>query len=887
MSARAEQVFCFVAMSILVALFTWIYLRDRRREFGLWLLAWIAICVHFAAKVTGLYLPRTAPISDWLQTVTLLVAGTFFLLSVSELFRDRRQRAIFVFTIGLASIVYCSALAIHANFPSFNVPSWFYIALLCISTLPAGAQAIYFYGFRSLYLYIIFSLLPYSGWVMWQVSRQNPDQGIHFYLLGFFGITAMAYSRRFRRFTPGVVFTSLAFLGWGLVFPVENFLLARHIGLTEQSFIWDVPKFFVAFGMILTLFENQTQVAITAATQYETLFEHNMAGVYVSTIEGKLLNCNSSFLKMYGFECKEEAQACPTGSLYVEPSERTAFLEALGREGQVLNYECRQRRKDGSLFWILERATVVTAAGGHQQIEGTAIEITERKQTEIALKQSEERFASIFRESPIPCGIVSLDGVFMNVNETMLRTIARTADQVIGKSGVELGLWKSQQQRDEFFRRLRVEGSVHNLEVDFNDANGRRHEGLYFATLVRIGDKQYIFAMMLELTEKRELEAKFLQAQKMEALGRLAGGVAHDFNNLLGVIGGYAELLETKLGHNDSYRRYCGKIIETTQRASGLTRQLLTFSRNEISRAAPLQPDHALRELAGILPRLIGEDIELVMNLRANGTVLMDKTHFEQVLFNIVINARDAMPNGGQLHIETEDIFRPQLLASSHVSIAQYVSIRIRDTGIGMDEKTRQRAFEPFYTTKSPGRGTGLGLATVYGIVRQCNGEITIESKPGRGAQISLFIPAIGDVEARTQNGVGPEMKKGSGTILLVEDEADLRNVTAEFLSSIGYSVICASSGPDALQLVRDAGPIDLVISDVVMPKMNGREFADNLQILRPETKLLFVSGYADDVGRLSAQSTPFLQKPFSLKELGAKVSEILGGTEGSQTDMT
>jgi len=254
----------------------------------------------------------------------------------------------------------------------------------------------------------------------------------------------------------------------------------------------------------------------------------------------------------------------------------------------------------------------------------------------------------------------------------------------------------------------------------------------------------------------------------------------------------------------------------------------------------------------------------------------MDKTHFEQVVFNIVINARDAMPNGGQLHVETEDIFRPQLLPSRNGSVTQYVSIRIRDTGIGMDEKTRQRAFEPFYTTKNPGQGTGLGLATVYGIVRQCNGEITIESKPGRGAQISLFIPAIGDVEIGTQDGVGHEVKNGSGTILLVEDEADLRNVTAEFLSSIGYSVICASSGPDALQLVRDAGPIDLVISDVVMPKMNGREFADNLQSLRPETKLLFVSGYADDVVRLSTQKTPFLQKPFSLKELGVKVSEIM-----------
>ena len=210
------------------------------------------------------------------------------------------------------------------------------------------------------------------------------------------------------------------------------------------------------------------------------------------------------------------------------------------------------------------------------------------------------------------CGIVTLDGVFLNVNDNLLRMLALPAEKVIGKTGVELGLWKSQSDRDEFYRRLRAEGSVQNLEIRFKDATGVEHIGLYFATLVRIGDKECIFGMQLDQTEERELEAKFLQAQKMEALGRLAGGVAHDFNNLLGVIGGYAELLESKLENNESLRRYCGKIIDTTQRASGLTRQLLTFSRKEIVRPMPLQTGEALQELTAILPRLIGEDIEFV-----------------------------------------------------------------------------------------------------------------------------------------------------------------------------------------------------------------------------------------------------------------------------------
>ncbi|MGC2697011.1 MAG: ATP-binding protein, partial [Candidatus Angelobacter sp.] len=528
---------------------------------------------------------------------------------------------------------------------------------------------------------------------------------------------------------------------------------------------------------------------------------------------------------------------------------------------------------------ILERATIVTGSDGKRFIEGTAIDITERKQNEIALKQSEERFATIFRQSPVGCGILSLDGVFLNVNENLLRMLALPAEKVIGQSAVNLGFWKSQRQRDEFYQRLRAEGSIQNLEIRFKDATGAEHVGLYFATLVRIGGKECIFGMQLDQTEERELEAKFLQAQKMEALGRLAGGVAHDFNNMLGVIGGYAELLESKLESTDHLRRYCSKIVETTQRASGLTRQLLTFSRKEIVRPVPLQTGETLCELAAILPRLIGEDIELVVNLRANGTVVIDKTHFEQIIFNIVINSRDAMPNGGQLFVETEDILRPTLTTTGTVTIGQYVAIRIRDTGSGMDEDTRLHAFEPFYTTKEVGRGTGLGLATVYGIVQQCHGEISIESGPLKGTQVNILLPASPGGEPATDEGSSLEIKQGQGNILLVEDEVDLRNVSAEFLASLGYSVTTADNAPEALQFAAKGERIDLIISDVIMPKMSGREFADWLQVLRPNTRLLYVSGYPDDVvlrNGISMQGLMYLQKPYSLRQLAIKVESLL-----------
>ncbi len=873
MSPRFEALVVFGVITILVSLFAWIYLRDRQKRTGLWMLGWLAILVHFAAPVFNAYFPRLMPLTSWIMVCTLIIAGTFFLLSVSEVFVRRRRRIAFVFFVSAAAVLYLTGWQLYISAP------WFYVTLLLTSICYAMVQAIRFYGWQSPYLYLLLLLAPYGGWAAQQAMHENFRHGMNFYLLGFFYVTGLVYFRHFRRFTPGVLLTSAAFMAWGCVFPLSAILSALATGPGPGSFFWDLPKFFVAFGMILTLFESQTDVASTVALQYQVLFENNLAAVYVSTPEGKLMNCNSAFLNMYGFQSKEQALECSAVFLYSFPEEREQFLIDLGRQGRVLNYECKQRRQDGTVFWILERATIVTDPDGNNFIEGTAIDITERKQSELALKQSEERFATVFRQSPVGCGIVSLDGVFLNVNENLLRMLALPAEKVIGKTGVELGLWNSQSHRDEFYRRLRAEGAVQNLEIRFKDANGVEHIALYFATLVRIGDKECIFGMQLDQTEQRALEAKFLQAQKMDALGRLAGGVAHDFNNLLGVIGGYAELLESKLESAEGLRRYCTKIIDTTQRASGLTRQLLTFSRKEIVRPEPLQTGEALQELTAILPRLIGEHIELSVDLRATGTVVIDKTHFEQIIFNIIINSRDAMPAGGQIFVATEDVLRPVLTPSGNVAIGQYVAIRIRDTGVGMDEETRLHAFEPFFTTKELGRGTGLGLATVYGIVQQCHGEIAIESRPRKGTQVNILLPVAISDAAGASEASQQEMKKGHGSILLVEDELDLRNVNAEFLTALGYSVTCASSGPEALDLLTAAGQIDLVITDVVMPKMSGREFADQLLQLRPNTRLLYVSGYTDDIvlqNGISKQGMYFLQKPFSLKDLASKVQTLM-----------
>ncbi len=873
MPYRFEEILDFCVFAILVGLFAWIYLRKRELKSGLWLLGWTAMLIHFGVALVDLSIPGWPhQLTIWINRVTLILAGTCFLFSVSAFHALGTRAAWFIGGISIAASAYVTLMVLRFS------NRWVFLALLLSSVSVAIVRIVLKNGWKTRFSwFLIAAIVPYAAWASVQVAHGKPRFGMDVFLYSTFAVTGALYYRHIRRSSPGVVLTSISFLAWGAVFPVASFLITHKIVLS--GFIWDLPKYFVAFGMILTLFESEAEVALEAAKKYQALFEHNLAAVYVSSLQGNLLDCNSAFIRMYGFASKEEAVASMNSLPCCDVQERENFIRRLLDQGQVVNHECRHRRKDGTAFWILERATIVKA-GDHDVIEGTAIEITERKQAELALKQSEERFSKIFRQSPMGCSIVSLDGVFLDVNDNMLGLLCRKENQVIGKTATDLGLWKSPEVREKFYRELRKAGAIRSLPVEFVDFEGNRHEGDYYATLVRVGDKECIFGMLLDRTDQRELEAKFLQSQKMEALGRLAGGIAHDFNNLLGVIGGFAELLETKLEHDEHLRRYCSKILDTTQRAGGLTRQLLTFSRKEITRPMPLRPDHAIHELAGLLPRMIGEDIEISLDLRSSAVVVIDQTHFEQIIINVVVNSRDAMPTGGQLFISTEDLLHPSGGANGNEGLQPYVRLCLRDTGGGMSEETRAHAFEPFYTTKEIGRGTGLGLATVYGIVQQIKGEISLESNPGEGTTITILLPATyDDVEKYSFDTGTRTVVAGSGNILLVEDEAELRDSNAEFLRSIGYSVHCAGSGPEALAMVHDSDPIDLVISDVIMPKMNGPELAERFLIARPETKILFVSGYADEViqqNGFSSAAIPFLQKPYSLQQLGIKVQELL-----------
>jgi signal transduction histidine kinase len=396
-------------------------------------------------------------------------------------------------------------------------------------------------------------------------------------------------------------------------------------------------------------------------------------------------------------------------------------------------------------------------------------------------------------------------------------------------------------------------------------------------------DFQNIIVSMLDVSEQRRMAERARDAQRLETVGRLAGGVAHDFNNLLAVIGSFAAIVRDDLQGHESAQKDLDVILDATRRAASLTNQLLAFSRRQIQELQMVDINRVVDELDKILRRLIGEDIELVaVTAKDLGVVKADPSQVEQVLMNLAVNARDAMPKGGKLTIETHNalLAQPRGEGSDAILPGHYVVISVSDTGTGMDEATRQRIFEPFFTTKEPGKGTGMGLSTVYGIVKQSGGHIEVASQPGQGARFDVYLPRV-SAEQEDRPGLRGAKRPdgGSETVLLVEDDDLVRKAARRILETEGYRVLEAANGAEALGLAESFdGPIDLLLTDVVMPRMNGRDLAFALRGSRPDIKVIYVSGYAgglidsDDPGERRSH----LRKPFSPAALLGKVREQL-----------
>ena len=396
------------------------------------------------------------------------------------------------------------------------------------------------------------------------------------------------------------------------------------------------------------------------------------------------------------------------------------------------------------------------------------------------------------------------------------------------------------------------------------------------------GQVEYYEAFVRDITGQRQLEAQLAQAQKMEAIGRLAGGVAHDFNNLLTVILSYSDLLLEDLPQDAATRDDIEQIRKAAQGASALTRQLLAFSRQQVLQPKIVDLNAAITGIEKLLARVLREDIQLRCALAPDaGTVKVDPGQLEQVLMNLAVNARDAMPNGGRLTIETANVDLDETYVQAHPVAApgRYVMLAVTDTGVGMDAVTQARIFEPFFTTKDAGKGTGLGLATVQGIVQQSGGFIWVYSEPNHGTCFKVYLPRLDAPVSKAEDAAGDAMH-GTETVLVVEDMAAVRAVTCEMLKRFGFTVYDAADGITAVQIAEQlTGRIDLLLTDVVMPDINGRDLASRFRKTRPELKVLFMSGYTDDAvvrHGILQEGIAYLQKPFTPKSLVRKVREVL-----------
>ena len=439
--------------------------------------------------------------------------------------------------------------------------------------------------------------------------------------------------------------------------------------------------------------------------------------------------------------------------------------------------------------------------------------------------------------------------------------------------------------RDAYFEHPHVRPMGIGLDLAGRRRNGEEFPVEVSLSFIETDEGLFAIAFVSDISQRKRLEDQLMHAQKMEAVGRLAGGVAHDFNNMLTVINGYNRMILDELSPMDPLRGYAEEILKAADRAAAITNQLLAFSRRQIAKPRVIEINSVLAQIDKMLRRLIGEDVHLQLGLGADaGNIKADPVHVEQAIVNLVVNARDAMPDGGRLTIETANVHLDESYARTHLGVTpgDFVMIAVSDTGFGMDAETRRRIFEPFFTTKEKGRGTGLGLATVYGIVKQAGGDIWVYSEPGRGTTFKLYFPRVSEpvTEATDSAGIPVPAANKQETILLVEDEKAVRELTLKMLQQLGYSVLTAESADEALK-ISEAHPkeIALLVTDVVMPGKSGRQLADALVLVRPSIRVLFLSGYTENTvvhhGVLES-GVEFLPKPFSREVLGKKLREIL-----------
>jgi two-component system cell cycle sensor histidine kinase/response regulator CckA len=673
----------------------------------------------------------------------------------------------------------------------------------------------------------------------------------------------------------------------GQEFPVEISLspLKTAEGVLVTAAIRDISERKRVEGQI-----HKLNLQLQAKDQLQLLLDSTAEAIYSIDADGACTLCNASCLRLLGYSRDSELltknmhalmhHTRPDGRAY--PEEECKILQAF-RQGKGTHVTDEVLwRADGTSFPAEYWSYPVRHNGRAVGSVVTFFDITQRKKSEEALRRSESRYRSMIESAPYGIFRVDQNGCIAMANSALAAMLGyQVPAEVLGLNvgaDVYLNSMEQQHARDH---------ASEDPAVGY-EAKWRRKDGKPIT--VRLGGRRLPdddelpggFEVFVEdITAHRSLQKQFEHSQKMEAVGRLAGGVAHDFNNLLMIIGGYAQLLDESPADPKKVVEYATRIQDASSKAATVTRQLLAFSRKQVLEPTVLDLSYVVKDLAKMLPRLLGEDVETVLELDPQvGTVRADRGQIEQVIVNLAVNARDAMPQGGRLTIATSNVaLDASYYQGVEVPPGQYVLLAVNDTGVGMDATTQVHIFEPFYTTKEAGKGTGLGLAMVYGIVKQSQGFIWVYSEPDKGSIFKIYLPRVdapADSEQSLQLVQAPST--GTETILLVEDEAPLRNVCRVYLESKGYTVLEAGNAKEAMKLCQSHDlPIHVLITDIVMPGLGGLELAKSALVLRPALSVVLVSGYTDRaLDREAIGLAKFLQKPFSFDALARTVRSLL-----------
>jgi two-component system, cell cycle sensor histidine kinase and response regulator CckA len=607
-----------------------------------------------------------------------------------------------------------------------------------------------------------------------------------------------------------------------------------------------------------------------------SVFECAGIGMAITSLDKRWLRVNDGLCELLGWP----AEAL-LGQSVLDVTHPDDAAEDLELRGQLLNgsarrysREKRYRHADGYYLWVQVHVALVRDAVGRPAYFVSQIhDISARK-------RAEARYRSLVESIPIGLYRTTPEGEFIEVNPAMLQMLGYTdRDELMATDAHTL--YVDRDDRERFVRVM--------MQSDPAPATGvlrmRRRDGTPIwtrrtARLVRdeAGQVRYLEGAIEDITALKQNEEQLQQAQKMEAMGRLAGGIAHDFNNLLTAIKGNAAMVLDSLPPGSPDALCLQELDAAATRAAGLTRQLLAFSRRQVLQTQVLDLNAIIAEARPLLGRLIREDIEVIVTADAGiANIRGDRSQIDQVLLNLALNARDAMPHGGVLSLRTMNVVLDE--ARAGLALGRYVLLSVSDNGVGMDPETRARIFEPFFTTKERGKGTGLGLAIVYGIVRQSGGAIEVDTAPGAGSTFNIYLP-VSDWAADEHSGMSTEQRLKVGTdkrVLVVEDEESVRKFTARVLATEGYTVVEAIDGVDAQERWQSEGTIDVVVTDVVMPRMGGRTLVERLRALAPHLPVVFMSGYAEDpIGLPSSAPTIFLEKPFGPDAMATAVAMVL-----------